>query len=715
MFTGTNYFRELAIYYEKHNMFPYQKEYNKIYADINKGQKKKLTVTFDMFTYNMQEFAKEMIDKAVNGDNHGDTYITGEHWFYLNNTMIEMVTDKKKKTGRRKFMFPAFWDEDWRYFIACDIAQHGLPEGREFDIYDKLCRTMDIEAIRDLDNLQGGLDVVWAKSRGVGASWKGGAKTAYNTFLAKDSNTFIAAESEPYLVGDGILNKYDKIRSFIQSNCWWLRKHFYKESLSDFEFSTGYKDEASGANVIKGFNSSVIGITIDGEPDKIRGKRGDILLEEFGSFPSIEQVWVVTEASVNEGGIVYGQRRGFGTGGDKNGNFELLSKMWDNPRAYRLMRFKDAMSDFDSEIPFFTNRSRNITYKDADGNTNKVAGESYHEEVYQKLIESGDTSRAIKYLAEFPRKGEDMFLDVETDVLPKALAKNTLDFLVNTDYDRKVSSYGSLSLSLIGEIVFTPEKVLPFEDYPIKKGENHLKKGCVQIIHRPFKINGVIPKERYLIAVDAFAQDVSSDSDSIGSIKVYEQPNKDTPHRGDMFVAYFNTRPDGHDSLNIFARDLFYLAEYYNAKIMLENDQVGDIVSYAKTHKDSRGRSLTRYLEEQPDLSFDEAIATKKKMKRQFGMNMTIGRKLQGLKYYNDWLLKERGRNKFGEIIRNVDMIFDRGELREIMKFKVKKNADRISSSIICMYHAKESENNFLKKTFGNKVNLLSLDKIKFF
>ena len=60
-------------------------------------------------------------------------------------------------------------------------------------------------------------------------------------------------------------------------------------------------------------------------------------------------------------------------------------------------------------------------------------------------------------------------------------------------------------------------------------------------------------------------------------------------------------------------------------------------------------------------------------------------------------------------------MIFDRGELREIMKFKVKKNADRISSSIICMYHAKESENNFLKKTFGNKVNLLSLDKIKFF
>lgn len=70
-----------------------------------------------------------------------------------------------------------------------------------------------------------------------------------------------------------------------------------------------------------------------------------------------------------------------------------------------------------------------------------------------------------------------MFLDVETDVLPKALAKERIRFLrFNTDYDRKVSSYGSLSLSLIGEIVFTPEKVLPFEDYPIKKGENHLKK-----------------------------------------------------------------------------------------------------------------------------------------------------------------------------------------------------------------------------------------------
>jgi hypothetical protein len=159
----------------------------------------------------------------------------------------------------------------------------------------------------------------------------------------------------------------------------------------------------------------------------------------------------------------------------------------------------------------------------------------------------------------------------------------------------------------------------------------------------------------------------------------------------------------------------YYIAEYYNAKILLENDQVGDFVSYAKTYRDTKGRRLTMYLEEQPDLDFNEDIKTSAKMKRQFGINMTNSRKLQGLKYYADHLEKERGRNTEGKVIYNVDKEFDRGVLQEIIKFKIKRNADRISASVIMMYFVKDEEFKFAKKLLGNQSKLLNLDNIRLF
>ncbi len=90
MFTGINYFRDLAIYYEKHECYPYDDEYREIYNELNPpNAKTKIPVPFDALPYYMQDFAKEQIMRFVNGDSHGDTKVTGEHSIYLNVVQID--------------------------------------------------------------------------------------------------------------------------------------------------------------------------------------------------------------------------------------------------------------------------------------------------------------------------------------------------------------------------------------------------------------------------------------------------------------------------------------------------------------------------------------------------------------------------------------------------------------------------------------------------
>lgn len=717
MFTGINYFRELALYYDKHEEYPYADEYQQIYNEFNPASSKiKRPVPFDALPYYMQEFALYWIDKVINGDKHGDTIITGEQMFYMNNIQIERTVvnspgvhknnpTHERKVGRRTMAFPDFWDEDWRYYWVCDIARDGLTNGLELEEYKVISKPCDLGLIETPENLRGTLDVVWGKPRGVGASWKGGSYAAYNQFLVKDSNTFIMAETEEYLLKDGIFEKYDKIRSFVQSNCWWLSKHFYKESLSEFQFNTGSKELVNGAKVIKGFNTLVAGVTIDGVASKARGKRGNIVLEEFGSFPSADAVWNVLDASTNEYGTVYGQRRGFGTGGDEGGDFMFLEKMFNDPKSYNLIQCKNYYDEFKKPIPFFTPCYTNITDKDENGNSQQHISKAKFDIIEKNLLEADDVTLITKHKAEYPRVPGDMFKSITGNILPSDLADKRLTYLEATKEDRKLCSYGILEKTKDG-VKFFPKNVLPFEEYPVNN-DGKSKKGCISIFQEPIKIQGVIPNNIYIISVDAYTQDEAQESQSVGSARVWEQPNKYTRFKGNIIPAWYVARPEGFNGSEEFAKNIFLLAEFYNAKISLENDQVGELVSYAKKNTDSKGRKLTLYLAEQFDIGFDEKLATKQTMKRMFGMNMSERRKKEGLKYFKEWLLTPVGFDLEGNQILRIDLIQDRGLLKEIKYYKYGKNADRISDCIIGMYHIKEEEYQDMKRSYNNQHNNL--------
>jgi hypothetical protein len=105
-------------------------------------------------------------------------------------------------------------------------------------------------------------------------------------------------------------------------------------SLSNMQWIMGYKDSDSGTN--KGTLNSVIGVTSKDDPAKLRGSRGVLyVIEEFGTFPALKNLWGNLLPSVEEGEDVFGLIMAYGcccagtkvwTGDGRNINIEDLTK-----------------------------------------------------------------------------------------------------------------------------------------------------------------------------------------------------------------------------------------------------------------------------------------------------------------------------------------------------------------------------------------------------
>ena len=698
MFAGTNEFRELAIHYQKNGQYPYMDEYTDIFKRLNLHKKDTTKTfiypTFDDMSYNAQQFALYWIDKFINGHKIGHVRLTGEHIFYLNTCHMDRsvnatTTNRTKvKVVERKPEFPDFWDEDFKYYVTCDIARYGI----ESEEYKRICTyNLDLNLVESELNFGGGLNHLWLKPRNVGASWKGAATTCHRLFLAPASQTFIFAETEQYLGGkDGFFSKFSKLRSFIQKEIWFLRKDFLNQSISDFNYRTGYKENIGGGIIESGFASQVSGVIIDGDSEKGRGKRGDAIFEEFGSFPSVEDTWIKYQASMREYGNVFGHARGFGTGGDTKtatvAGMNALNKMFSDPKTYNLLEFKNIYEESTKSCTMFTPAYINITDKDKEGNSLPDLGKTKQTVDREKWKAADDPTVYDKNCAEYPWKPSEAFALVGHNIFPVGLIREHIEYLNQTKLHETLVTNGWFEKTRTG-LKFLPTEDKPYNAYPVKSGS---KKSCVCILHTPYKEHGQIPDNLYRISLDPYDQE-ESQGNSIGSWYVIENENPFTKTKGGCIVAWWNGRPEGYNGLDTFNEQGFALAEYYNAKIGLENDRATNTIDYAKVNTDSNGKKLTLYLEEQFELAHDEKLMTKKTMKRAFGMHMTEFRKREADKYIQEWLLTPYSTDEDGKKIMNLHRIYDMGLLNELALFDG-SNADRISSLRIGMYHQKEFE-----------------------
>lgn len=645
---NTQLFREAALYFQKHGMY-------------NDG-------VYDSYEYH--EYWDQEMYRCLNGFEVGGMKITGYHYYYLNYCPIWLTrvnehqlygeVFKDRKRGTRVFDFPDFWDVDFEFFNEFDLA---IANGQHF---------------------------IWLKPRGVGASYKGSSILGRNYNLIPGSKGYLLAQTKEFLTGDGLFTKFLGNRAFIN------RPHPEEDRYitafgrpSDFKKDQNNMHFRASTNVDgeeRGYMSEVMGITFnDGDIQKHRGKRGLIIeIEEMGALGSAETIFNVARSSVEEGDVVYGTILGFGTGGTEAADFGAMEKMFYNAEAYNIRCFDNKWDEgmAGTKCAYFTPSYRNIKFKDEKGNSNEVTAKAFRDKERIMAAKSPDANAIIQEKSEHPYCPQEAILKNKYSVLP---ANEALEWYhkVLASGLHKIGINGRLE-NINGKIEFRPDdKLKAILTYPHNIKDDLT--GCVVQYYSPFKLNGKVPDNLYIIAHDPYAFDQSTDSESLGAAYVYMQPNNFAGAGfGDRIVATYFGRPKTLDDYN---RQLFYLARFYNAKIGFENDR-GDVIGFAKRFQ------MLEWLSEEFELAFDADIP-KSKVRRQFGMHIGSGkeniRMHKGNKYLADWLITERGKDSEGNSRMNIQTIYCPATLKEISMYRSDGgNFDRISALRILAYYRQE-------------------------
>lgn len=266
---NTDKFRQAAIFFQQHGC----------YTLAPRG------------TTDYKKYWDQETDRCLNGytapDGEG---ITGYNYFYLNYSPImrlkeEEYTDRQgnlRKRRQRILEFPSFWDYDYYYFCAIEQAEL---EGKHMAVL---------------------------KCRQRGYSFKGGSMLVRNYMLIPGSKNFAVASEQKFLIGDGLLTKAWQIMDFLDKHTEWAKQRLVSTRM---ERVSGYKvTDEFGKQTEQGYLSSIAGVTLKNDPERIRGTRGKLVLwEEGGKFPSLLDAWRIEQPSVEtDDGKAFGLMIAFG-------------------------------------------------------------------------------------------------------------------------------------------------------------------------------------------------------------------------------------------------------------------------------------------------------------------------------------------------------------------------------------------------------------------
>lgn len=633
--------------------------------------------SFQPGTKDWSSFWVEERRRCVEGYEVGGMRITGYHYFYLNYFRIARTVTKTLnglEYQEREHLFPRFYDGDYDFFWIVDICRYGITKEK----YETLNLGVEIHP----DDLSGGKQLTVLKARRKGYSYKVASMLCRNYYHLKRSKNFAMAFDKKYLEGDGIYQKFIDGMSFNDEFCAWAQPKLV-DRTAQMHVVSGYVKNMKGKNVPSGFQSSVTGISLKDNPDGARGKAGELIVfEEMGKFPGLKKAWDVTHHTVKQGTSSLGLMIAFGTGGTEGADFSGAEKLFYNPRENGCIRIANKW-DIGGEgtwcghfVPIYQNLEGFI---DEEGNSDEQKARSYEEEE-REAKKSGTSETLSQYIAETPFMPSEATLSVDQNLFPI----NELVAQRNSIKVHRRENFG-IPMRLVdsgGKIKAIPDPDLkPIYEFP----HNHKGDltGAIVIYEQPFKdSDGNVPKEMYIVCHDPYAQDNSGNKGSLGSAYVVKRSNNLSQTFHDCIVASYNARPSSQDEYN---RNLFNLAEYYNAKIGFENDR-GDVIGYAK-----RFRKL-HFLEEEFTM-LDKKELQSKTVKRAFGMHMTEARKRQGEIYIRDWLLTPITMLEDGSKVLILDTIVDPALIEELIHFNHDGNFDRVMSLMIGMYHLKEKFN----------------------
>ena len=427
-------------------------------------------------TTDYNKYWEQETDRCINGytapDGEG---ITGYNYFYLNYSPImrlkeEEYTDREgnlRKRRQRILEFPSFWDYDYYYFCAIEQAEL---EGKHMAVL---------------------------KCRQRGYSFKGGSMLVRNYMLIPGSKNFAIASEQKFLIGDGLLTKAWQIMDFLDKHTAWAKQRLVSTRM---ERTSGYKiTDEFGKQTEQGYLSSITGITLKNDPERVRGTRAKLVLwEEGGKFPSLLDAWRIEQPSVEtDDGKAFGLMIAFGTGGTEGASFEGLKELFYKPKSYNVLSFPNIWDEGreNTECAFFVPAYSNLESFDDDGNQVYMDrdGNSYKEKAIQNLIDQrnkvkdgGASQQSIdRFISERPIRPAEAVLELGKNIFPRKLLMDQLTRIRTNKKLQSMKHIVDLEWDGNGQVKATEKPSGDITNYPLKKGDK--PHGSVVIWEYPVK------------------------------------------------------------------------------------------------------------------------------------------------------------------------------------------------------------------------------------
>lgn len=538
-----DYFRPSAIHYEKYGTFTNLRPNANPNSEYGKW---------------VREERRRIWDGYVR-ESDGE-WVTGYMYWFLNYSpmLLSKIREYKDKNGKKKKSkradrveaLPECWEGIYWRFHCLDQASNG-------GLYN---------------NFEGGQHMAELASRGKGKSYSL-ASILNHIFVVGENKEahekvkgIVTAYQKEYLTKDGVLNKFVDMANFCATNTQFPRKRL-KSSLQEMTWIMGYKDVE--LDIERGTQNTVLGVSSKDDESKLRGKRAaKILIEEFGTFPRLVDLYNVLLPSVQEGDIVFGQIYMLGTAGDNESDFAGAQEIMYNPKGYNMYALPNVFDKYNQGKPCFVFFFPGYVNRKGCYNENGVS------DVIKALIEilmnryrvkynSTDPNTIIKTIAEVPITPAEAIVKTGVNMFPIAdLTERIGQLDANpTEYDDVY--VGDLVFNKNGRVEYKPTSATPIRDFPHK--DNKIE-GAIEIYQLPEidRNTGNPYNDRYILGADPYDDD-ESNTMSLGSIFVLDLWT-------DRIVAEYTGRPPFADDYYEICRKLCL---FYNGRLNYEYNKKG--------------------------------------------------------------------------------------------------------------------------------------------
>lgn len=538
-----DYFRPSAIHYEKYGTFTNLRPNANPNSEYGKW---------------IREERRRIWDGYVR-ESDGE-WVTGYLYWFLNYSpmMLSKIREYKDKDGKKRKSkradrvesLPECWEGIYWRFHCLDQASNG-------GLYN---------------NFEGGQHMAELASRGKGKSYSL-ASILNHIFVVgenKDAHEkvkgIVTAYQKEYLTKDGVLNKFVDMANFCATNTQFPRKRL-KNSLQEMTWTMGYKDME--LDIERGTQNTVLGVSSKDDESKLRGKRAaKILIEEFGTFPRLVDLYNVLLPSVQDGDIIFGQIYMLGTAGDNESDFAGAQEIMYNPRGYNMYALPNVFDKYNQGKPYF------VFFFPGYVNRKGCYNEDGVSDIIKALIEilmnryrvkynSTDPNTIIKTIAEVPITPAEAIVKTGVNMFPVAdLTERIGQLDANlTEYDDVY--VGDLVFNKGGQVEYKPTSAAPIRDFPHK--DNKIE-GAIEIYQLPEidRNTGKPYNDRYILGADPYDDD-ESNTMSLGSIFVLDLWT-------DRIVAEYTGRPPFADDYYEICRKLCL---FYNGRLNYEYNKKG--------------------------------------------------------------------------------------------------------------------------------------------